>query len=159
MVFETKYFGEIDVKDSEIYIFPEGLPGFEDRRKFVLINNSSSNSQFRWLQSIEEASLAFVLIDPFSIVPDYEVDIPDDDIAVLKIKDINEVLLLSVVVVPEDIKKISANLLAPIIVNTANNIAKQVTLNTDKYSIRHYIFEQLNNIGGVTDAGTDKKEK
>jgi len=159
MTFSTKYFGEIEVQDSDIYTFPEGLPGFEDKRNFALIDNSSENSPFKWLQSVEDGNLAFVVVDPFSIVPDYEVDIPEDEIAALEINDINEILLFTVVVIPENIKNISANLLAPIVINTRKNIAKQVTLNNEKYSIRHYIFDKLNSNGGAADASINKKEK
>ncbi len=61
----------------------------------------------------------------------------------LDIQDASHVAVYAVVVVPEDINKISMNLRAPIVVNTLNKKALQVILDTDKYTVRHYIMDEI----------------
>lgn len=148
MKITTKYFGEIEITDDELFNFPKGIPGFENEKSFVIIHNDDKNFPFQWLQSIENTDLAFVTINPFSIMPDYEVEISDDEVEILNIEEIADVFLLCIVVVPEDFSKISANLLAPIIFNTKNHMAKQVTMNTNRYKVRQYIIEELRKKGG-----------
>jgi len=148
MKINTKYFGEIDIAEDKVYNFPEGIPGFEKEKKFIIIFHEDENSPFQWLQSVNNTDLAFVTIDPYSVIPDYEVEVSDDEVKILDIQDIADVTLLSIVVVPEDFNQISANLLAPIILNTKNHKAKQVTMNTNKYKVRQYIIEELRKKGG-----------
>jgi Uncharacterized protein conserved in bacteria len=148
MKITTKYFGELEVREDKAYSFPEGIPGFENEKNFIIIENEDENSPFQWLQSTRNPDLAFVTIDPFKVITDYEVEIPEDEVESLKIQDIADVLLLAIVVVPEDFSKISANLLAPIIMNAKNHTAKQVTMNTNKYKVRQYIIDELRKRGG-----------
>jgi Uncharacterized protein conserved in bacteria len=148
MKINTKYFGEIEITEENVYKFPEGIPGFENEKEFVIICNEEKESPFQWLQSVANTNLAFVTIDPFKIMSEYEVEVSDDEVEILEIKDIADVSLLAIVVVPEDFTKISANLLAPVILNKVNHLAKQVTMNTNKYKVRQYIIEELRKKGG-----------
>lgn len=75
MEVQTKTMGVVSVDDSRILNFPKGLFGFEDYHKYALIE--AEYEPFFWLQSLDEKSLAFLLIDPFLIVNDYELDIDD----------------------------------------------------------------------------------
>ena len=67
MILQTRYFGELDVRESEIIDFSHGLPGFDTVKRYILINNEEENSPFKWLQSIDDRMLAFVLINPFAV--------------------------------------------------------------------------------------------
>jgi len=148
MEINTKHFGIIDIEESGIITFPEGLPGFENLRKFVLLNKAENDIPFQWLQSIDDFDLAFVVIDPYAIVGNYDIDIDDNEIEVLEIADINKILIYSIVVVPENIKDMTANLKAPIIINTENMKGKQVVLNDTKYQLRYRILEGVQKTGG-----------
>jgi len=143
MLLQTKHFGEIEVDKDKILTFKEGLPGFENIKKYSILYNQDTESPFRWLQSVDEPKLAFALVDPFQIKKDYCIDISDEVLASLGIIKAEEVLVYSVVVVPEDISKMSMNLRAPVIINTGNNRGAQIVLDTDKYTVRHYILEEL----------------
>src|SRR5574344_1939595 len=72
MQVETKTMGTIEVADEHIITIPSGLFGFEEYTDFALID--SEYAPLIWLQSRQDASLAFLLIDPFIICEDYEVD-------------------------------------------------------------------------------------
>ena len=138
----TKNFGEIEIEEQKIIDFPEGLLGFEKEKEFIIINNEDQESPFQWLQSIKNPDLTFVIINPFFVYPNYDIVIPKTAQEKLKIEDEKDVIIYSIVVVPEDIEKITANLIGPIIINIKKMLGKQVILDDDRYSTRHYIFKQ-----------------
>jgi flagellar assembly factor FliW len=148
MNLDTKNFGLIEIDDEKILDFPEGIPGFEDVKKFVLLGKLDGGLPFQWLQGVNNTDLAFVVIDPRLIKPDYIVDADDSEVEVLGVRDVNNVLVLSIVVVPEDIAGMTANLKAPVLINTENNKGKQVVNNNYEYPVKYYIIEELRRIGG-----------
>jgi len=148
MQLDTRHFGLIDIDEKGIIEFPEGLPGFEDVKKYVLLGSTDEDMIFRWLQSVDSPELAFVVIDPRLLVSNYEVDVDDSEVEILSIKDTEKVALYSIVVVPDDIAKMTANLKAPLIINTENMKGKQVILDKSDYQIKHFIMEELQKIGG-----------
>jgi flagellar assembly factor FliW len=158
MQLKTKHFGLIEVNEKEIIQFSDGLPGFNQVKKFILLGNEDESSPFSWLQSVDSPELAFVVCDPFRIKEDYDIDIKDEVVESLEIETISDVKVLSIVVVPEDMSKISMNLKAPVVINTARMKGMQIFLDTDKYGVRHYIMEELRKQEVAVNAGADKKE-
>ena len=76
--------------------------------KFAILGKTDDeNSPFFWLQSVQNSNLAFVIMNPRDLVPDYEVEIDMFTANLLQIKDENDALIYSIVTVPEDISKIS----------------------------------------------------
>lgn len=120
--------------------FPEGLPAFEQVKDFVLIANEEE-APFLWLQAVSSPNLAFIVVDPFLVNPDYRPDICDDDVDFLKLTDPNDALVLAIVNIHNSNGDgITANLVGPIVVNTKERTGKQVILqNHLKYSVRHRI--------------------
>lgn len=143
MILETIHFGKIEIKESDIIRFEEGIIGFEDIKTYGVVNSEDPESPFKWIQAVNKPDLAFALVDPFKIKKDYDFELKNEYVDSLGIKDVSEIDVLSIVVVPEDMKKISMNLKAPIIVNKKNNKAAQVVLETDKYTVRHFILDEL----------------
>lgn len=158
MLLNTKHFGEIDVKDSDILFFAEGIPGFETSKRFVLINSTEDNSPFKWLQSADEPQIAFAVVNPFFIKKDYTFELSDETVEKLGIKEPEDVVTLSIMVVPEDLEKMRMNLKAPVIINSKNKKAAQIILDTDKYTVRHYIMDELRKQEVAGDAGADKEK-
>lgn len=148
MLLDTKRFGQIEIDENGILDFPEGIPGFEDVKKFVLLGSSDENSLFQWLQSVDNTELAFVVIEPKRIWPDYEVDVDEDDVKMLGIDNESKVLVFSIVVVPEDVEKMTANLKAPILINTFNKRGKQIIMDNSRYNIKSYIMEGVRKTKG-----------
>ena len=148
MKLNTAHFGIIEVDEKDIIEFPEGLPGFESEKRFILLGKIEEDTYFDWLQSIENEKLAFVVINPRLFLPDYTVEVDDVDVKILGIEDENKVLIYTIVVIPENMSEMSANLKAPVLINTANNKGKQVVMERSGYEIRHYIIDELKKIGG-----------
>lgn len=144
MILNTKNFGEIEVGEQDVLEFEYGIPGFENMTKFVILGKTDDeNSPFFWLQSAQNANLAFVIMNPRDLVPDYEVEIDLFTANLLKIQDENDALIYAIVTVPEDISKISINLKAPIVINAKNNRGCQVVIENDKYRFKHIITEEF----------------
>lgn len=158
MIINTKHFGEIEVEEGNILFFNEGVLGFENVKKYFLINDKDEDSPFKWLQSADQPNLAFVVINPFSIKKDYDIKLEKEIVEALEIEKEEDVLVLSIVVVPEDISKISMNLKAPLIINTERKKGLQLVLDTDSYNVRHYILDELREREVTEDACPDKKE-
>jgi flagellar assembly factor FliW len=143
MKLNTKHFGEIEIDENSIINFPDGLLAFEDNKKFIIIDNPDKENPFQWLQSIDNPNLAFVIINPFIFKKDYEFDIPQTVVKKLQIKEEKNIAVYSIVVVPDDITKMTANLAGPIIINTKNRFGKQIVLEDSRYSTKHCILEEL----------------
>ena len=159
MLLKTKHFGEIQIEEMKILNFEEGIPSFEQIKKYVLLANGEDESPFRWLQSVDEPNLAFAVVNPFLIKTDYDIEINDEDTKSLAIENDEDVEVYSILVVPDDISKMSMNLKAPIVINIKRNRGMQVVLDTDKYGVRHYVLEELHRQEVNRDAGSDKKER
>jgi flagellar assembly factor FliW len=140
----TRDYGAINVDESSVIRFDDGILGFEERRDFVLLDGVGEESPFKCLQSAEESGLAFVMLDPFIVKPDYEISLGDDLIDSLGIQSADDVAILAIVVVSENIEKMSFNLKAPVVINTRLRKAAQYVVDSDKYKVRHYIIDELN---------------
>jgi len=139
----TRHFGETEIDEKYIIHFPEGIPGFETVKNYVLLDETDEENPFLWLQGLENTNLALAIIDPKYLMPEYYLDVDDSEVEVLDIKDVSDVRVYCIVVVPEDITKISANFKAPVVINLENRKGKQVIVRNEEYEIKHYIFKGL----------------
>lgn len=158
MILQTKYFGELNIDEKEIISFRNGLPGFDGIKRYILINNEEEGSPFKWLQAIDDERPAFVIIDPFAVKKDYEVNLNDEILKELEIKEDRDVAVFSIVVVPDDVNKMTMNLQAPLIINMIKKLGRQLILDTDRYGVRHYILEELHGQEESGNACTDKEK-
>lgn len=139
MKLDTAHFGVIDIDEAELITFPEGIPGFEDKKKFALIGHEANNTPFFWLQSIDDPNLCFVVADPFMVYDNYGVDVEDEDVQLLGITDPHTVVTLAIVVIPENPKEIRVNLKAPLLINVEKKLGKQVIQKSDSLPVRYYL--------------------
>ena len=142
MTFKTKL-GEMDLSEKEIITFEEGIPGFDHLRKFAIVSVARTEP-IKWLVSLEDRDVALPIIDPWIVRLDYHVDIPEKDVQDLGIEKNEDVSVWCVVVIPKDKPDdATINLLAPIVVNMKNGKAKQIIMETDEYTIKHRIKDEL----------------
>ena len=76
MTFETTRFGPVEVNSDEVYFFPQGLIGFEALKRFVLLDSKKGNI-IQWLQAIDDPAVAFLVSEPQSFIPSFEIKYPD----------------------------------------------------------------------------------
>lgn len=143
MKLETKHFGEINYEEGSELLFEAGLPGFENIKRYILIENPEEESMFKWLQSIDDPVLAFAIVNPFLIVQDYDFELSDEDADSIGLQNAVDAVVYSILVVPQDLTKVSMNLKAPLIINVQNKRGAQIVLDTDKYTVRHYVLDEL----------------
>ena len=146
MHIDTTRFGALDVDERKIITFTDGLPGFEKHRLFTLVPHhvaaGSKGSPFVWLQSLEDGGLAFLAMEPHQSFPDYAPRVPRAELEALALTgDAARPRLYAILTVPNgDPVGITANLMAPVVVNPRARLAKQIVLNTDEYGLRHRLL-------------------
>ena len=145
MEVKTKTLGTVHVEEKQIINFVNGLYGFEEYHRFAIIE--AEYQPFYWLQSLDESNLAFIIVDPFLIVNDYELDIDDNALSEIGIDSPEDVVLFAIITIPADGSAVTANLQGPIVINRKNNIALQVILSDSKWTTKHNIIKGLNTKG------------
>ncbi len=133
---DTSRFGPVEVSEASIISFVSPILGFEKQRRYVLLDHSE-NSPFKWLQAAETPELAFVVTNPkFFNIP-YEFVMPDEVVEKLGVTEAEDVVVFTIVNIPNDNPTLmTANLLAPIVVNQSNMQAMQMVLNDKHFSTR-----------------------
>ena len=142
MKVNTRLFGEIDVAEDRIISFTAGIMGFEKYVHYTLIFNAEKKGNIMWLQSLDEPELAFTVMDPMKIVPEYNPVVEDEWLVPLgEVETEDDYFLLSVVTVPSDLTKMTANLKAPIVINMKTMKACQIIVNNDDYQVRYNVYD------------------
>lgn len=137
---QTKPFGKMQISEKQILSFPESLLGFEDYKKFALIEEEEE-SVFKWLQSVEEVDLAFVVIPPSLFKKEYKPLIPEQELQGIGITDLEDGLMLVIVTVPgEDPALMTANMQGPILINKETLLGKQFISRNESHSVREKIL-------------------
>jgi flagellar assembly factor FliW len=115
---------------------PAGILGFEQYKEYMLLADPME-MPFAWLRVAGSASPAFVVINPFVVMPDYAPDIPEADVEFLGLKDPNDAILFSIVTLRGS-NRATINLKGPLVINRHTHTAKQVIIaNAGNYSVEH----------------------
>jgi len=143
MLINTKFLGEVEINESEIISFNQGLPGFPEYRQFILLS-LDADLPLALLQSTEEASIGFVVAFPFVFKQDYTFDLSEEDKEDLQIEKEEDVLTYSIVTLQETFEDSTMNLLAPVIININKKLGKQIVLQDSKaYPLRFPIKQAV----------------
>lgn len=138
MNISTKYFDDVSISEQDIIYFKEGIFGFENFKKYIIIEFESGSDNLLCLQSIDDEELAFVLMNPFNLMPDYNPQLSDSDIEDLAIDENTEGVLYYVIcVVKDSISESTVNMKCPIVINPKNKMAKQIILDSEEYNFKH----------------------
>ncbi|MBO8157635.1 MAG: flagellar assembly protein FliW [Bacillaceae bacterium] len=158
MKIQTFYFGEIEMDEKSVVQFPNGIPGFHEEKEFVLLD-IPDNPAFQILQSVHNQQLAFVVTNPYLFYKDYEFELDESTIEQLNIGEPEDVAVYTIVTLHDPFEQSTINLQAPIVMNTKNNMAKQVVLNNTSYQTKHLISKKNSSQGEPAHASTDKKNQ
>ncbi len=142
MLIQTSRFGHIEVSPEDTIHFAEGLLGFVDLEKFVLLDDPNDEI-FAWLQSCEEPSIAFPVLEPELFLESFQVKIGMSDLKQLKATTEKELRPFCIITIPEDPTQMTANLKAPIMINVTHKMGRQCVLQDNKLEIREPIFLKL----------------
>lgn len=145
MKLQTKFEETVKINESDILHFKQGLPGFEDEKKFVLI--PINGTPFSIMQSVQTTDLAFVTTDPFMFFKDYDFELHHSIQDQLEIKEPEDVAVQVILTISDPFENSTANLQAPVIINRKKYVGKQVVLNHLNYQTRHVLTKSLDKEG------------
>jgi flagellar assembly factor FliW len=142
VIINTSRFGRVELQNNDVLAFPEGLLGFADLRRFVLLDDPSDEI-FAWLQSCESSHIAFPVLEPELFVDTYKATLTKGDLEALKLQSQDNARYFTIVTIPDDPTQMTANLKAPIVVNISEKMARQCVLQDNNLAIREPIFTKL----------------
>ncbi|MCB9073239.1 MAG: flagellar assembly protein FliW [Bdellovibrionaceae bacterium] len=142
MDIQTSRFGNIKVTGEDILNFPEGLLGFSDLNRFVLLDDPTDEI-FAWLQSCDEPSIAFPVLEPELFLESFSMNLTKGDLKGLHADTISPLRSFCIITIPEDPTQMTANVKAPVVINVTDKIGRQCVLQDNKLEIREPIFTKL----------------
>ena len=138
----TLRFGEVEVAEDKVVHFADGIPAFEDEHEFVIVPYDEE-SPYVFLQSLTTPDLAFLMTMPFVFFPEYEFELDDENQDKLGLTRQEDMLIYTLLTINGGkVKDMTANLMAPVVVNTANMQARQVVLDRSSYTTKHRLFPE-----------------
>ena len=130
----SERFGTYEVPEERLLTFPNGLVGFPDGHRFALLDASRPDSPFRYLICVDLPELGFVVCDPQTFWPGYAEALPRPDGLD------GELGVLAIVTVPANPRDMTANLMAPLMVEYESRQGRQLVLDTGHFSTNHRIL-------------------
>ena len=141
----TKYFGTVSYQEASALEFPNGLPGFEERRQFLALQFADTQPLV-FLQSLEDPGLCFITLPVLAVDPHYQLHVSNEDRELVGLPLARplrigaDVLCLAVIAIRETGP--TANLLAPVVVNLRNQKAVQAVAADSGYSHQHALIAE-----------------
>lgn len=142
MLVKTERFGEITIEQDQVIHFPEGILGFEELQRYVVVEREGQGP-IRFLQALDDGRIAFAVTDPTTFRPDYLPQLWDEDRAFLKCDSDEDLAVLVILTVPEEVREMTANLMAPVVINVKERVGRQVVQGLGEYSTRHRIVDEM----------------
>lgn len=134
----TTRFGELEYDPSTIVTLPKGLIGFPEYTNWLILDQAK-DSPFKYMQSIDEGAIAFLIADPDVLSKNhkYVPIISDEDLE----KYSDDVAMSVIITMPMNPNNATANLKAPIVWDLATRQGKQVISKSTAYHTRHNVME------------------
>jgi len=141
-IIESTRIGTIEYKEDEIISFGNGIPGFNDEKRFIIYQPESGNP-LAFMQSLQSKDLMFVIADPFTFFPDYQFNINDAIIEELKVEANSDLSIWGILSVPDNFQESTINLRAPLLINYKSKAGKQYIINETNFSAKTPLFPHL----------------
>lgn len=130
--FSTSRFGTVSVDHDKVINFVKGIPGFDGLRRFIIIDHDKEGV-FRWLQSVDNPAVAFLLTDPNLFKSGYSVPLKKCDAEALGARNPSALVTYVMVCASHEKARISINLKGPVVFNSENMRAMQCIIDRDDY--------------------------
>ena len=139
MTFNSTRLGRLEVPDDKVITMARPILGFERLTEFCLVEVDAI-APFLWFHSTQDPEVAFLVVNPLVFFPDYRIEINSQEIAELDVHGVETVETYVIATVPTEFEKMSVNLQGPLIINTANQLAKQLVLVNSDHKVRQYLM-------------------
>ena len=142
MKVSTTRFGELEVDKKDIITFEEGILGFEDSKNFFVVD-PGDQTLILWLQSADNGETAFPIIEPKIFKPDFSINLLPAELNSLKLENLSNASIYTILTIPQDVTTMSANLKAPIVINNDSRKARQIVLQDSKLEVKYEMYAEL----------------
>ncbi|MDR1934607.1 MAG: flagellar assembly protein FliW, partial [Candidatus Accumulibacter sp.] len=119
----------VQVDPDTLFTFPNGMAGFENFKRFKLFHEEGGGTVF-WLQAVDDAKVAFPVVAPDALDIAYEIELSDEDCALIGMKEEADVAVVVVIYrgAAEGGGAIAANTRSPVILNLRTRVGLQKVL-------------------------------
>ncbi len=138
----TTRFGELVVNKEDILHFEDGLLGFEEHKKFFIVD-PGDQTLILWLQSIKDPAVAFPMLEPRVFIPDYSITLLPAELAGLELAALSDAAVYAILTIPSVVTEMSANLKAPVVINNKTKKSRQVVLQDSKLEVQKKMYVEL----------------
>lgn len=121
---ETSRFGALEVAEDRIISFPDGLLGFPDIKRYILMDYK--DTPLKWLQAVDDPDLAFIVTEPAVLFPDYKVRLDPATKQYLRIENEEDLAVLMIIRVEGE--NVIANLQGPLFMNASSMVGAQIVV-------------------------------
>jgi len=128
LAIETSRFGTLEVDDSKVITFPDGLLGFSNLKHYILLDYK--DTALKWLQSVDDPYIAFIVVEPTVLYPNYSINLDSITRELLQLKNNYDLTIL--VTIRVEGKKIIANLNGPLLFNSSLMKGFQILMDKGK---------------------------
>lgn len=142
MIIETKDLGFVEIDKKNVITFPHGIYGFENAVRFAILKDNDNENPFMWLQCVDNKQTCFIVVEPSSFSDNYNPQISKQFKDAIKLISDDVQRLICICTIPTDFKKSTINLKCPVIINSIDNIAMQVILEDERYSMTYPLFNE-----------------
>jgi flagellar assembly factor FliW len=137
----SDFFKDLVYAKEDIISFPHGIPGFEDRKQFVLVQIPDF-VPFEWLVCVDGSRLRFAVINPLLFRSDYSPNLRKEELEELFIKKPEDILVYAIVTIAQNPLESTANLIGPVLINKTKRIGKQVIIDDERYGTQEQILRK-----------------
>jgi flagellar assembly factor FliW len=136
---DSRRFGRLTVREDQIIFLNPGLLGFSRFQRYLLIQHTQE-SPFLWLQSVDHPDLAFVVIDPCYLVPDYQPPLTGV-LKELEAETLEDLKIVTILTIPPGApQEMTVNLMGPVVINLKNRKGKQIIIEDPRYHHKHRVL-------------------
>ncbi|MCL6624565.1 MAG: flagellar assembly protein FliW [Fimbriimonadales bacterium] len=140
MIVHSTRFGTFECPEDCIVTFKGGILGFPQGERYVILQHKEE-SPFRWLQSVEEPALAFLVTDPANFCPDYAPEMPTSIAEELQLNENTPRMVYVILTIPPGKpEEMTANLAGPLLINAETRTGKQIVLQDERWSTKHRVL-------------------
>lgn len=140
-IINTLRFGDLECEDVNFLNFSKPILGFPTEDRFIILHEGIQ-APFMWLQSLKSPDLALVVLDPWLVFKDYQLELSLELKNRLGIVNEETVIILGIVVIPKNPETATINLRAPLVINVEKRVGEQIILADDSYDLRYPIFQK-----------------
>ena len=140
MQIETLRFGTINYSQEHLIHFRDGMIGLAKMKDYLIVESANS-PLILWLQSIQDAKVAFPLVEPYFFVRDYKITMNDAERLSLGLNPGERSKVMVILTIPNQIENMTVNMKAPIVFNVEKSVGTQVVLQDKNFQVRTPAYE------------------